>query len=269
MQIKDKVAVITGAGRGIGAELARRFAREGARGVVVADLEGDLADQVAKECGGVGIGVRVDVTQEWEVQGLVKDVLHRFGRIDLFCSNAGIMRDGGIDASNEAWQQAWDVNFMSHLYAARAVIPGMLERGGGYLLQTASAAGLLTQIGAAPYSVTKHAAVAFAEWLAITYQREGLRVSCLCPQGVHTRMLDDSFSATADLLRPSAATVEQVADAVIKGLAEEQFLILPHPEVATYFQNKANNNERWLGGMRKLWDKAIGISKQATGGDSI
>lgn len=269
MQIKDKVTVITGAGRGIGAELARRFAREGARAVVITDLDGDLAEQVAKECGGVGLGLRVDVSQEAEIQKLVQQVTAKFGQIDLFCSNAGIMRDGGIDASNEQWQQAWDVNFMSHVYAARAVIPAMLERGNGYLLQTASAAGLLTQIGAAPYSVTKHAAVAYAEWLSITYQRQGLRVSCLCPQGVHTRMLDDSFSSTADLLRTSAVTVEQVADAVIEGLGDERFLILPHPEVATYFQNRANNNERWLAGMRKLWEKAIGIAKQATGGDAI
>ena len=165
--------------------------------------------------------------------------------------------------------EAWEINFLAHVYAARAVIPRMLEQGSGYLLQTASAAGLLTQIGAAPYSVTKHAAVAFAEWLSITYHRQGLRVSCLCPQGVHTRMLDDSASAMADVLRPTALTPEQVADAVVEGLAEERFLILPHPEVATYFQHKANDNERWLRAMRRLWDKCQPLGEPPLQGNGL
>ena len=253
MQLHDKVTIVTGAGRGIGAALARRFARESARAVFVVDRDEEQARQVAAECD--GIAVAMDVTRENEIQELVSTACKQFGRIDLFCSNAGIMLDGGLEVSDAEWREAWEVNFLAHVYAARAVVPIMLEQGSGYLLQTASAAGLLTQIGAAPYSVTKHAAVAFAEWLSITYHRQGLRVSCLCPQGVHTRMLDDSASAMADLLRPTALTPEQVAEAVVEGLAEERFLILPHPEVATYFQHKANDNERWLRAMRRLWDK--------------
>lgn len=254
MQLRDKVTIVTGAGRGIGAALACRFAQEGARSVLVVDQDEEPAKQVAAQCGGTAFVL--DVTREAEIRKLVASVYETYGRIDLFCSNAGVMQEGGLEVSDDQWQRAWEINFLSHVYAARAVIPRMVEQGSGYLLQTASAAGLLTQIGAAPYSVTKHAAVAFAEWLSITYQRQGLRVSCLCPQGVHTRMLDDSASALADALRPCALTPEQVADAVVLGLAEERFLILPHPEVAGYFQNRANENERWLRGMRRLWDQA-------------
>jgi NAD(P)-dependent dehydrogenase (short-subunit alcohol dehydrogenase family) len=253
VQLRDKVTIVTGAGRGIGAALARRFAQEGARAVFVVDRDEEHAQHVATECG--GIAVRLDVSRENDVQDLVATAYTKFGSIDLFCSNAGIMQDGGLEVTNAQWQRTWEINFLAHVYAARAVIPRMLAQGSGYLLQTASAAGLLTQIGAAPYSVTKHAAVAFAEWLSITYHRQGIRVSCLCPQGVHTRMLDDSTTTIADELRPTALTPDQVADAVVQGLAEEQFLILPHPEVAAYFQHKANDNERWLRAMRRLWDK--------------
>lgn len=253
MEITDRVTVVTGAGRGIGAALALRFAQEGARAVYVIDRDGDAAREVAERCG--GIPVAIDVTCETEIESFVDEAWQRFCGIDLFCSNAGIMQRGGLDVADGEWQRAWEVNFLSHVYAARALIPRMLARGGGYLLQTASAAGLLTQIGAAPYSVTKHAAVAFAEWLSITYHRQGLRVSCLCPQGVHTRMLDDCDSAAADLLRPTALAPGQVADAVVAGIEDERFLILPHPEVATYFQHKAGDNERWLRGMRRLWDQ--------------
>ena len=253
MQLQDRVTVVTGAGRGIGAALTCRFAQEGARAVYVVDRDEEQARQVAAKCG--GIAAVVDVSRESEIQELVAAAHDRFGRIDLFCCNAGVMQDGCLEVTDAQWQRVWEINFLSHVYAARAVIPRMLEQGGGYLLQTGSAAGSLTQIGAAPYSVTKHAAVAFAEWLSITYHSQGLRVSCLCPQGVHTRMLDGSVSAEADLLRSSALTPEQVADAVVRGLAEEQFLILPHPEVATYVQHKANDNERWLRGMRRMWDQ--------------
>jgi len=253
MQLRDKVTIVTGAGRGIGAALARRFAREGARAVFVVDCDDATAREVAAQCG--GIAAVADVSREPELQNLITTACDQFGRIDLFCSNAGIMQVGGLEVTDAQWQRAWEVNFLSHVYAARAVIPRMIAQGGGYLLQTASAAGLLTQIGAAPYSVTKHAAVAFAEWLSITYHRQGIRVSCLCSQGVHTRMLDESHSAIADALRPSALTPAQVADAVVEGLAQERFLILPHLDVATYFQHKANDNERWLRGMRRLWDQ--------------
>lgn len=265
MQLPGKVTVVTGAGRGIGAALACRFAQEGARAVIVVDRDEEQARHVAAQCG--GIAAVTDVTRESEIQELVSTTYDKFGRIDLFCSNAGIMQDGGLEVGDAQWQRAWEINFLSHVYAARAVIPRMVKQGSGYLLQTASAAGLLTQIGAAPYSVTKHAAVAFAEWLSITYHRQGLRVSCLCPQGVYTRMLDDSATATADLLRPSALTPEQVADAVVRGIVEEQFLILPHPEVATYVQHKANDNERWLRGMRRLWDRIQPLGEQSLQGD--
>ena len=252
MNLQDKVVVVTGGANGIGRALCKRFAAEGARGVVVSDVDFKTAAQVADEIN--GIAIRADVGDEAEVINLVSEASAAFGQIDLFCSNAGI---GGIpgfeQVSNEAWQQIWEVNVMAHIYAARAVLPQMLERGEGYLLNTASAAGLLTQIGSAPYSVTKHAAVAFAEWLAITYGDRGIKVSCLCPQGVKTNMLMSSAEAgAAGFLLEGAIEPEEAADAVVRGLAEEKFLILPHPEVAEYFQRKATDYDRWLRGMRRL-----------------
>lgn len=236
---------------GIGRALCQRFAAEGARAVVVADLEFDKAQQVAAEIGGVA--VKTDVSNEADIINLVKQATEQFGRIDLFCSNAGIIgKPGGAEVSNEDWQEIFGVNVMAHIYAARAVLPQMIERGEGYLLQTASAAGLLTQIGSAPYSVTKHAAVAFAEWLSITHADRGLKVSCLCPQGVRTRMLLGEDGTGENFLVAGSVSPEEVADCVIKGLAEERFLILPHPEVADYFQRKANDYDRWLRGMRRL-----------------
>lgn len=263
MELNGKVTIITGGGRGIGAELARRFALLGAQ-VIVVDRDLQPATEIATEMG--GIPLQVDVSQESEVQQLIQFAVQRFGRIDLFCANAGVMQEGGIEATNAEWQRAWDINFMSHVYTARAVIPIMLKQGEGYLLHTASAAGLLTQLGAVPYSVTKHAVVAFAEWLAITYHRQGIRVSCLCPQGVHTQMLDESHSALADMLRPTALTTSQVADSVVEGLRNEQFLILPHPEVATYYQNRAGDNARWLRGMRRWWNTVSPLTEQAQEG---
>lgn len=251
MNLKDKVAVVTGGANGIGAALCRRFIQEGAR-VVVADLESEKAQALATELG--AFAVAVDVSQEADVIKLVQQTNAKYGPIDLFCSNAGIGGPpGGIEASNEGWQQIWEINLMAHVYAARAVVPQMLERGAGYLLNTASAAGLLSQIGAAPYAVTKHAAVAFAEWLAITYGDRGIRVSCLCPQGVRTRMLEgDEFHGIINFLRDSALDPAYVADVVVQGLAAEQFLILPHPEVAEYIKRKAGDYDRWLRGMRKF-----------------
>ncbi len=187
MQLRDKLAVVTGGANGIGQALCRRFAAEGARGVVVADMDAAGAQQVAEEID--GLAVTVDVGCEADIQRLVAEATNTFGPIDLFCSNAGIALGGGVDAPDAVWQQIWDVHVMAHIYAARAVLPGMVMRGAGYLLQTASAAGLLTQVGSAPYSVTKHAAVALAEWLSITYAQSGIKVSCLCPQGVMTDML--------------------------------------------------------------------------------
>jgi NAD(P)-dependent dehydrogenase (short-subunit alcohol dehydrogenase family) len=254
MKIKDKVVVVTGGGRGIGRALCQRFAREGARWIVVADSLEEGAKQTADEVG--GLAIRTDVSIESEVEHLVARANEKFGRIDLFCSNAGIAgKAGSIEVSNADWQRIWEVNFMAHLYAARAVLPGMLARGEGYLLNTASAAGLLTTLGAAPYSVTKHAAVAFAEWLSITYGDQGIKVSCLCPQGVNTKMLEESLSVSGKMLKDGALEPEQVAEAVVQGLAEERFLILPHPEVQEYFTRKATDYDRWLRGMRRLQAK--------------
>jgi NAD(P)-dependent dehydrogenase (short-subunit alcohol dehydrogenase family) len=251
MYLKDKVAVVTGGGNGIGAALCRRFAAEGARGVVVADLAAADAAAVADEIRGVAVTVNVGV--EKDVQRLVAEATSRFGQIDLFCSNAGIAIGGGPDTPDSQWQKIWDVNFMAHVYAARAVLPAMLERGDGYLLNTASAAGLLTSLGSAPYAVTKHAAVALAEWLSITYGEAGIKVSCLCPQGVMTNMLlRDGAGPATEFLKAEAVTVEQVADAVIEGLAAEKFLILPHPVVGKYMTHKATDYDRWLRGMRRL-----------------
>jgi NAD(P)-dependent dehydrogenase (short-subunit alcohol dehydrogenase family) len=250
MELADKVVVVTGGASGIGRALAQRFAAEGARGVVVSDRDGDGASSVAAGIGEAqALAVTTDVSVEADVVELVRRTEERFGGpIDLFCSNAGIATGGGVEATNEAWQQSWDINVMAHVYAARAVLPGMLARGEGYLLHTASAAGLLSQIGSAPYAVTKHAAVAFAEWLSITHGDEGIKVSCLCPQGVRTNMLGNGGA----LLGPTAIEPEQVADAVVEGLRTEQFLILPHPEVREYFRRKGDDYDRWLAGMRRL-----------------
>jgi NAD(P)-dependent dehydrogenase (short-subunit alcohol dehydrogenase family) len=251
MKIQDKVVVVTGGANGIGRALCRRFAAEGARGVVVADLDSDGAASVAREIG--GFAVPTDVSNEPDVVSLAAQATERYGPIDLFCSNAGIFGEmGGPEVPNDAWKRIWDVNVMAHIYAARAVLPGMLARGSGYLLQTASAAGLLTQKGAAPYSVTKHAAVAFAEWLSIMHYEAGIRVSCLCPQGVLTQMLLGPDGQRQSFLRAGAIEPEEVAEAVVEALAEERFLILPHKEVAEYFRRKADDYDRWLRGMRRL-----------------
>jgi NAD(P)-dependent dehydrogenase (short-subunit alcohol dehydrogenase family) len=251
MKLNNKVAVVTGGGNGIGRALCRRFAAEGARGVVVADVESDAAVAVAKEIG--GIAVTTDVRREADLAQLVARATKAYGPIDLFCSNAGIFTPGGVEAPDADWERIWEINVRAHIYAARAVLPGMLARGEGYLLQTASAAGLLTQIGSAPYAVTKHAAVALAEWLAVTHGDRGINVSCLCPQGVRTRMLmGDEMSSTDSFLFEGSVSPEDVADAVVKGLDEERFLILPHPEVAEYFRRKADDYDRWLKGMRRL-----------------
>jgi short-subunit dehydrogenase len=194
----------------------------------------------------------VDVSSESDIQKLVDQLLKKYGRIDLFCSNAGIGIEGDCCVTDREWQRIWEINVMAHIYAARAVLPGMLARKEGYLLQTVSAAGLLTQIGSAPYAVTKHAALSLAEWLSVTYGDQGIKVSALCPQGVKTRMLENAEFGGGAFLNEGALTPEQVADAVVKGLEEEHFLILPHPEVLEYFRRKGNDYDRWLRGMRRL-----------------
>ena len=247
MQLKDKVAVITGGAHGIGEGLARRFKAEGARGIVVADLDGAGAERVAKEIDGVGM--RVDVAKEAEIQKLVSETTARFGRIDLFCSNAGIFVPADIFVSDADFARMRDIHVLAHLYAARAVIPQMLERGDGYLLQTVSAAGLITSLESMTYAITKHAALALAEWISMTYGDRGIKVSALCPQGVRTNML---MQDPDNYLVEGSVSVEQVADAVIEGIAQERFLILPHPEAAEYFRRKSADYDRWLRGMRRF-----------------
>jgi NAD(P)-dependent dehydrogenase (short-subunit alcohol dehydrogenase family) len=268
MQLEGKVVVVTGGASGIGRGHARRFGAEGAAGVVVADVNADGAAAVAAEiagAGGVSMAVPTNVAIEAEVIGLVERAEATYGPIDLFCANAGIGLGTGPETPDDAWERIWQVNTMAHVYAARALLPGWLARGEGYFLATASAAGLLTQIGSAPYAVTKHAAVAFAEWLAVTYGDQGVRVSCLCPQGVRTGMFTgDIRAASAAAVRAGGAVLEpeDVAEAVVAAIAAEQFLVLPHPEVLTYWRRKTDDYDRWLNGMRRLQAR-VGGDQQA------
>jgi NAD(P)-dependent dehydrogenase (short-subunit alcohol dehydrogenase family) len=255
MRVTGKNIVITGAASGIGAALARRFAAEGAASIVLADLNEDAAAAVAGELACCTLALRTDVSDEAQVKAMI-EAAAEIGPTDLLCSNAGIGTGAGLEATAEQWAATWAVNVQAHVYAARAVLPGMLARGDGYLLNTCSAAGLLSQPGDAPYAVTKHAAVAFAEWLALTYGDQGIKVSALCPQGVRTPLLTGSIetglvgkavAAAGTILEP-----EDVADAVIAGLDAEKLLILPHPEVAEYVRRKASDPDRWLSGLRRL-----------------
>ena len=249
MILTGRVCVVTGAAGGIGSAIARELARAGAR-VVVSDLDLAGVEAVAAEIG--GIAFRADVGQERDLVTLVQQVEQGVGPIDLFCSNAGIVISGGAEVLDDDWDRIWRINTMAHVWAARAVVPDMLRRGGGYLVNVASAAGLVTQIGSAPYAVTKRAAVAFAEWLAVTYGDRGLKVSCVCPLGVRTAMLESEDDRMKTLLGPGAIEPAQVAVAVREGIEREEFLILPHPEVREYVRRKWDDNERWLRGMRRL-----------------
>jgi NAD(P)-dependent dehydrogenase (short-subunit alcohol dehydrogenase family) len=252
VNVAGAVVVITGGGSGIGAALARRFAANDAQRVVVVDRDAASAHAVAREIGGVA--EQLDVTDAAAVQALVE----RTGPIDVFCSNAGIASGGGLD-DDDLWHRVLEVNTMAHVYVARAVLPGMLERGRGYLVQTASAAGLLTSPGDAPYTVSKHAAVGFAEWLAVTYGGRGIKVSVVCPMGVETPLLMGGLhagqpGAVAVAASGAIISADQVADAVLAGVREERFLIVPHPEVATFWAQKASDPDRWLAGVRRLVD---------------
>lgn len=251
MELAGKVVVVTGGASGIGEALCRRFADEHAARVVVADRDARGAERVAESIGDAALGLHLDVTDEAQLVELVEFVLAEHGHIDLFCSNAGVLEIGGVEVADDVWRRTFDVNVMAHVYAARAVLPSMLARGSGYLLQTASAAGLLNQIGAAPYAVTKHAAIGLAEWLAITYGARGIRVSALCPQAVRTPMLGDhtdgSVAGVDGVLEPA-----EVAACVVEGLRDERFLILPHASVGEYLKRKADDYDRWLNGMRRM-----------------
>jgi NAD(P)-dependent dehydrogenase (short-subunit alcohol dehydrogenase family) len=260
VEVEGKVVVVTGGASGIGRALAQRFARDGARGVMVADLDGPGAEAVASGIGAAAIGLRCDVASEEDVDALIDRAGAEFGPVDLFCANAGVGTGTGLDTPDSVWDRAFDVNIRAHILAARHLVPQWLERGEGYFLSTASAAGLLTQIGDAPYAVTKHAAVAFAEWLSVTYGHRGLRVSCLCPMGVNTPLLQMGLetegeeglgarvvAAAGRLLEP-----DEVAGVVVEGLRDERFLILPHPEVREFFRRRGDDHDRWLAGMRRL-----------------
>lgn len=251
MEIKNKVAVITGGASGIGKAMAARFVKEGASAVVIADVNPAL-DEVAEELGVKAI--KTNVAKESDVKHLISTAEQEFGQIDLLCNNAGIGVGGGPETPNEDWQRIWDINVMGHVFATRAALPDMLQRGDGYILNTASAAGLLTQVGSAPYAVTKHAAVAYAEWLAVTYGDRGIKVSALCPQAVRTAMTANTkgggVAGLDGMMEP-----DQLCDSVIETLAAETFLVLPHPEVLTYMQRKTADYDRWISGMKRLQAK--------------
>ena len=257
MELTDRVVIITGGGGGIGAAMGRRFVRAGARAVVLADRDGAAAAAAAAGLGigERGVGVALDVTDEAAVVALVEDTMTRFGPIDLFCSNAGAGAEGGLEASNEAWQRQWELHVMSHVYAGRAVLPSMIARGEGYLMHTASAAGLLMAVGSAPYSVTKAACIKLAEYEAITHGDDGIRVSVLCPQGVNTAMAPRQLGdgGTDGIREP-----DEVADEVLSAIEQERFFVLPHPEVGDYVVRKASDPDRWIKGMRRLRARSLG-----------
>ncbi len=249
MELRDRTIVVTGGGRGIGRGLCERFARENPAGIVVADLDEDLARETADRVGGTA--VRCDVSVEESIQELVARAEETYGPIDLFCANAGVAYPGGPDLSDDGWMKMINIHLMSHVWSTRAVLPGMLERGHGCLVHTASAAGLLMEFSSAPYNATKHAAVGFAEWLAVRYGPQGIQVACLCPTAVSTQMIgrDDPMSRH---LQETSVTVEHVAEVTMDCLRNGEFLILPHPEVKRYMQNRATDHDRWISQMQNL-----------------
>jgi NAD(P)-dependent dehydrogenase (short-subunit alcohol dehydrogenase family) len=257
MEIAGKIAVVTGGGSGIGKALAARFLAEGARQVVVVDINAEGVAAVAAELGCVAMVA--DVSNEADISRVIETTEADIGPIDLFCSNAGVGLGPEIASPNSEWQASWDINVMPHVYAARHLLPRMLARGGGYFLNTASAAGLLNQIGGAAYGVSKHAAVGFAEWLAIHHAHEGIKVSLLCPQAVRTPMTDNDSEATAAASSDGMIEPEELAEVVMQGLRDERFLILTHEEVLEYMRRKASNYDRWIGGMNRLMRRLAGL----------
>ncbi|WP_406021742.1 SDR family oxidoreductase [Nocardioides sp. NBC_00850] len=264
MNVAGKVAVVTGAGGGIGAALAAGLAERGAR-VVIADLDPESTGKVAAAVGGVA--VVGDASQISVLKEMIAAAESNFGPVDLFFANAGIMGEAGIGESDEEWQRIVDINLLAHVRAARLLLPGWIERGSGYFVSTASAAGLLTQIGAGPYSVTKHAAIGFSEWLSVTHGDQGVRVSCVCPMGVNTAIHHDALNSEDEASQLGANVVaragsvlepEDVAAITLAAIEEETFLVLPHPEVLEYYRRKGSDYDRWLGGMRRLQSEAAG-----------
>ena len=251
MDTAGATIVVTGGAGGIGRAMAHRFAADGAGHLVIADTDAEGAVAVAVEV--AGRAEVVDATDEPAVIELIERTESELGAIDLWCGNAGIGANGGVELDNDAWNANWNVNVMAHVIAARHLVPRWIGRGGGHLLLTASAAGLLTNLGTAPYAVTKHGCVALAEWIAITYAEHGIRVSCLCPQGVRTPMTEAEGELAVDVVK-AMGMIEpsEVADAVAAGLANDDFLILPHPQVALYEQRRAGDRQRWLTGMQRL-----------------
>jgi NAD(P)-dependent dehydrogenase (short-subunit alcohol dehydrogenase family) len=262
MEIAGQVVVVTGGASGIGRAMAERFLEDGARGVVVADLDADAAQAVAAPWADRALGLGCDVADQDGLAAVLAAAVDAWGPVDLFCANAGVAVGADEQSPDDVWDLALDVNVRAHVVAARLLVPGWLERGHGYFLSTASAAGLLTQVGSAPYSVSKHAAVAFAEWLSVTYGARGLRVSCLCPMGVDTPLLNGGFASADGSPASTAAAVvrgaggvltpDEVAGVVVQGLSDERFLILPHPEVATFEQRRTADRDRWIAGMRRV-----------------
>lgn len=257
MELKDKIIVITGAGSGIGRALAVRFHTEGAKKIIAVDINLGNAEDTAAMVD--GLAMMADVAKEDDIARVVEDTEANVGPIDLFCSNAGVGIGENLDSPNSEWQAIWDINVMSHVYAARHLVPRMVARGGGYFLNTSSAAGLLNQIGGAAYGVTKHAAVGFGEWLAIHHKHEGINVSMLCPQAVRTPMTEVENDATAAAASNGMIEPEELAETVVEELRKESFLILPHPIVLEYMRNKTTNYDRWIGGMNKLMRKITGL----------
>lgn len=259
MELQNKIIAITGAGSGIGRALAVRFHAEGAKKIIAVDINlGDAQDTADRVN---GVAMIADVANENDISRVIEEIESSVGAIDLFCSNAGVAIGESIDSVNSEWQASWDINVMSHVYAARHLVPRMVARGGGYFLNTASAAGLLNQIGGAAYGVTKHAAVGFGEWLAIHHKHEGIKVSMLCPQAVRTPMTAVDSKAIAAAASDGMIEPEELANCVVEALRKESFLILPHAIVLEYMRHKTSNYDRWIGGMNKLMRHIMGISK--------